>query len=187
MTNELIDIYNEKNQFTGIQKLKSQAHRKGLWHRSTHVWIYRSSGEVLLQLRASKKILYPELWDISVSGHVNAGEQPKIAALREIKEEVGLTVDTKDLEFFKLIQARETYKNIQNNEHWYAYFLKLKKDVGTQKFKLQESEVEKVQFFSLKELETQLRKMPEKFVPHGNYWFEIIQEIRGKTKTAERN
>ena len=59
MADELIDIYDENNKPLGIQKMKSEAHRDGLWHRASHVWIYNSKGEILLQLRAKNKELWP--------------------------------------------------------------------------------------------------------------------------------
>ena len=54
MVDELIDIFDENNNALNVQKMKSEAHKLGLWHRASHIWIYNSSGEILLQLRAKK-------------------------------------------------------------------------------------------------------------------------------------
>ncbi|MGB3152847.1 MAG: hydrolase, partial [Maribacter sp.] len=35
---ELIDILNEEGEFTGETKLKSYAHRMGLFHSTVHIW-----------------------------------------------------------------------------------------------------------------------------------------------------
>lgn len=86
MADELIEIYNGNNEPLGIEKMKSEAHRNGLWHRASHIWIYNSAGEILLQLRAENKELYPNMWDISAAGHISAGEEPIISALREMEE-----------------------------------------------------------------------------------------------------
>lgn len=64
MADELIDICDEQNNLTGETVMKSVAHTKGLFHRSTHVWIYNSQGEMLLQLRAKEKKIYQEVWTI---------------------------------------------------------------------------------------------------------------------------
>ena len=58
MADELIDICDENNNLIDIQKMKSEAHKDGLWHRASHIWIYNSNGEILLQLRAKEKPLY---------------------------------------------------------------------------------------------------------------------------------
>lgn len=68
MGDELVDICDENNNLHGIRKTTSEAHRAGLWHRASHVWIYNSKGEILLQLRAKEKLLYPDMWDISAAG-----------------------------------------------------------------------------------------------------------------------
>jgi 8-oxo-dGTP pyrophosphatase MutT (NUDIX family) len=35
---------------------------------------------------------WPNLWDVSVAGHISAGEGPVEAALREAQEELGVTL-----------------------------------------------------------------------------------------------
>lgn len=37
MPDEMIDICDENNNLTGIQKKKSEAHESGLWHRAAHI------------------------------------------------------------------------------------------------------------------------------------------------------
>lgn len=92
MADELIDIVDENDVPTGIQKMKSLAHADGSWHRVAHIWIYNSKGEVLLQLRAPNKLLYPNKWDVSVAGHIGAGEDIIAGAQREIQEEIGVKI-----------------------------------------------------------------------------------------------
>ena len=93
MADELIDICDENNNLINVQKTKSEAHKNGLWHRASHIWIYNSNGEILLQLRAKEKPLYPDMWDISAAGHISAGEDPITSGLREVKEEIGLEIE----------------------------------------------------------------------------------------------
>ena len=176
MTDELIDICNEQNNLLGIQKMKSEAHKKGLWHRAVHIWMYNSKGEILIQLRARKKELHPNLWDISAAGHVSAYEEPIISAVREIGEELGLQVKKENLEFFKIRKNKSRYKNLKNNEFHYIYFLKFEGNI--QKLKFTDGEVQEIRFLPNKKLEQELKFNPEKYVPHGDYWFEVIQEVR---------
>jgi isopentenyldiphosphate isomerase len=87
---ELIDILTPAGAPTGIVKPKQDVHRDGDWHRAAHLWIVTADDRVLLQRRADVKENWPGLWDISVAGHVNAGESALSAIVRESFEELGL-------------------------------------------------------------------------------------------------
>ena len=178
MTDELIDICDENNNLLGIQKVWSEVHKNGLWHRASHVWIYNSKGEILLQLRAKGKELYPDMWDISAAGQVEAGEEPIISGLRETEEEIGLSVKEGDLEFFKVKKRKTIFRNIKDSEFCYAYFLKFDGDI--KKLKLQDEEVQSIQFLPLEKIEEELKTNPERYAPHGNYWFEVINKVKQK-------
>ncbi|MCD7838085.1 MAG: NUDIX domain-containing protein [Clostridiales bacterium] len=52
---------------------------------------------VLLQKRADTKESYPGLFDASAAGHVSAGESCVQAALRETREELGVTLSEEQL------------------------------------------------------------------------------------------
>jgi len=177
MADELVDIYNENNEALGIRKMKSEAHRNGLWHRAAHIWIYNSNKEILLQLRTKNKELYPDMWDISAAGHVSAGEEPLISALREMKEEIGLSVKPDELEFFEIRKVSIVYKEIKNNEFFYVYFLKFDGDI--KKLALQKEEVAGIKFFSVDKIKEELRLYPDKYVPHGDYWLDVIEKVGG--------
>ena len=181
MGDELIDILDEKGNLTGKQKMKSEAHHDGSWHRSAHIWIYNSKGEILLQLRAKNKDVYPDMWDSSVAGHVSAGEEPVTSGVREIQEEVGLSVQENDLEFYKIEPEETRYKEITSNEFIYIYLLKYDGNAST--IKIQEEELQEARFIPLEEIEEGLRSNPERYCPHTpEYWAEMFIAIRNKTK-----
>jgi len=177
MADELIDICDEENNLLGIQKMKSEAHKKGLWHRVAHIWFYNSNGEVLIQLRAKEKLLYPDMWDISVAGHIGAGETPIKGALREIKEEVGLRLKEDDLSFWKIKKDKVVFRNIKNNEFCYIYFFRYDGDIN---LKLQKEEVQKIEFKPINTIKKKLKTKNHKYVPHGSYWLEVLDEIEKK-------
>lgn len=179
MPDELIDIFDEHNHPLGGPKMKSVAHRDGLWHRAVHILVCNEKGEFLLQLRSKYKKLYPNLWDVSVAGHIGAGEEPVISAIRELEEEVGLKADPSDLEFCGTRHSGAIYQDIINNEFFYIYFFKFNGDVHD--LKLQIEEVDEVKFVSIKHLEDSLAMTPLKFVNHGDYWREVIEIIKSKT------
>lgn len=174
MADELIDIYDEHNEPTGMQEMKSVAHRDGLWHRAAHVWMYTKKGEILLQLRSMDKELHPGKWDISVGGHIGAREDVDRAALREIKEEIGMEVSMEQLSYWKTVKksSKHTY---HNNEFDYVYFFLLRED---QEFNFNDGEVTDVRLIHVDKLEEEIKSDNEDYVPHGQYWFDVIEEVR---------
>src|SRR5215207_4347677 len=86
---------------TGEVAWKSDAHRLGLWHRCFHCWIVApetpSGGPYLfVQRRAAEKETWPDRLDVSVGGHLEAGEEA-LDGLREVEEELGLEVAPREL------------------------------------------------------------------------------------------
>jgi 8-oxo-dGTP diphosphatase len=70
-------------------------------------------GEFLLALRDNKSwIPFPNHWDL-IGGHVEEGETPEEALIREFREELGL--DLKDHQFYKEFECSEgdAYENIK--------------------------------------------------------------------------
>ncbi len=57
------------------------------------------------------------MWDVSVAGHIDAGETPKQAAIREAQEEIGITISENDLQLIGVFQCFQSYDNgIFDNE-----------------------------------------------------------------------
>lgn len=86
---ELFDVVDEQDQVTG-RATRAEVHRLGWLHRAVHVMVFNKRGEVLLQQRSALKDVHPGLWDSSVSGHLDAGEDYAAAAVRELDEEMGI-------------------------------------------------------------------------------------------------
>ena len=71
------------------------------------------NGEILLYLRDNKPgIPFPQHWDL-IGGHVEEGETPEEALVREVKEE--LDIELKEYKFFKKYECNEgdAYPNIK--------------------------------------------------------------------------
>ncbi len=102
MVDEKIDVLDARGFMTGEVAWKSEAHRLGLWHRCFHCWIVSpempSGGPYLfVQRRAAGKETWPGRLDVTVGGHIGAGEEALEGGLREIEEELGLQVAAGDL------------------------------------------------------------------------------------------
>jgi mutator protein MutT len=62
-----------------------------LLHPVVHLHVFNSRGEVFLQKRPEWKDIQPGKWDTSVGGHIDYGETPEQALVREVREELGIT------------------------------------------------------------------------------------------------
>ena len=62
-----------------------------LLHPVVHLHVFNSKGEVYLQKRPEWKDIQPGKWDTSVGGHLDYGETPEQALVREVREELGIT------------------------------------------------------------------------------------------------
>ncbi len=182
MNDELIDILDSTGNPTGKVKLKSKAHQLGLYHASVHIWFFTDDGKILFQKRAKKKDSFPDLWDISVAGHIAAGESPQNSAIREIKEEIGISVLRHELEFIGTYLAKKIPKpGFFDNEFHYIYLSKL--NVHIKKLSLQKEEVADVAFFDINQLENILHNplMNKTYVPHDlEYYTFILKEITNR-------
>ena len=58
-----------------------------------HVCIFNGLGQMLIQQRSPEKTIWPELWDVSIGGGVDAGETSRQGAVREVGEELGYDLD----------------------------------------------------------------------------------------------
>lgn len=173
MIDELVDIVNDENEFIRVDT-KKRAHKEGLYHRVAHAWVYNTKGEVLLQLRASTKDLFPSKWDVSVGGHIGAGEEPINSIMRELEEEIGLK--TNNLEFYTIAKHNATYKDIIHNQFCYTYFVRYNGPISD--LKIQKEELDGIKFFTIDEIIQTMNKNPEQFVLPGQYWHDILGEIQ---------
>ena len=88
---ELWDLYNERRELTGRDHIRGEEVPQGFYHLVVHIWIRNSKGEYLISQRSADRPAYPLMWEC-VGGSVTKGEDSLTGALRETKEEVGLTL-----------------------------------------------------------------------------------------------
>ena len=86
--------------------------RKGM-KQIAAIILENDEGEFLFALRDDKSwIPFPGHWDL-IGGHVEEGETPEEALVREYREELGL--ELKEYKFFKIFECRtgDAYENIK--------------------------------------------------------------------------
>ena len=86
---ELFDVVDENDVPTGTET-RAKVHAENLIHRAVHVFVLNKNGDLYLQKRSLRKDNNPGVWDSSVSGHLDAGEDYLPAAIRELGEEIGI-------------------------------------------------------------------------------------------------
>jgi len=175
---EYIEILNDKGEISGKVCKKSEAHKKGLFHASVHIWIIDQDKNVLIQKRASNKDVFPNLWDISVAGHISAGEQPEISAIREIEEEISLSVSKEELHYIGTSKKKVIHKhNLIDNELHHIYICSKKFEIESLKIQLEE--VAKIKTIKLEQLIHEVSKEKNTFVPHGqDYYSFVFNELK---------
>ena len=91
---EYLDVIDDNGNLTGEMVAREVAHRDGIRHRTSHLWLLRKKDgalQILLQKRSADKPSFPNCYDISSAGHIPAGGEFASSALRELKEELGIT------------------------------------------------------------------------------------------------
>lgn len=180
MKDEPVDILDENGNKTGQVLMKKEAHDQGLWHPVAHLWIYNSKGQILLQKRAPNKVVWPNIWDVAVAGHIIAGHKPKGTIIKEAEEELGIKINPKNVDFYDLSKfENEMPGNWVNRVFIYSYVTQMDLDIS--ELTLEKEETSEVRWVDLEKLEAELNnpKTAEHFSPAGRIFFHTaINEIR---------
>lgn len=160
MPDELFDIVDENDNIIR-QAPRSAAHAQGLWHRGVHVLLFDPAGRLLVQQRSRTRSHAPLTLDCSISEHVQAGETYLQAAVRGLREELGV----ESVELQPLLKFKMNY-GPNDNEISLLY----RGNLDRQTVRFDPEEVERVDFFTLAALEERLASDPAAF----SYWFAQI-------------
>jgi isopentenyldiphosphate isomerase len=172
---EYIDIVTKEGLPTGKSALKTEIHTKGYYHNTAHVWLYNKQGDILLAQRAASKMICPLLWDVSVAGHVDAGESIEHGAVREVKEELGLTLSENDLTKIGVSECFQTYDNgIMDNEFHHTYISEL--TVKPIDLEIDKTEVAAIKLVSLKTFQSFIDNIgiENHFVPSNKSYYKFV-------------
>ena len=152
---EYLDVVDENGKPTGETVERSLAHREGFPQRTSHLWLVRKRDgriQVLLQKRAMTKS-FPGCYDISSAGHIPAGQDYYPSAIRELKEELGLTAKESELipcGDMKIVWD-DVFFGIPYHDRQYTKVLLLWADIEEDQLTLQKEEVDGVLWIDLQE------------------------------------
>lgn len=138
---------------------------------NAHVWFWKKNGNdiaILLQKRALTKSTRPGWYHISAGGHINVGEAPLDAALRETKEEMGLTLDADKLHYVH--STRIVAVNPNDIVHVYLYQL-----MGDETITHDDGEAESFDWYLLGDFKTMVQNAEaHNLVPQGELYFSTL-------------
>jgi isopentenyldiphosphate isomerase len=164
---EMVDVLNSDGIPTGEIISKKDAHKNGVWHRAAHVWFVNNNNEILLQKRANHIESNPGKYDISAAGHLMAGDTFIKGALREIKEELGIDLEEKDLVKIGELHNESTQHEGKYINKEYNDIYVVRKDIPISDFTIQESEVSLIKYISIEEFKKWVDKKRSDLVIHS--------------------
>jgi len=168
---EKVILVDETDQPIGVME-KMAAHRQAVLHRAFSVFIFNSSGEMLLQQRAREKYHSAGLWTNACCSHPRPGEDTREAAIRRLREELGFTTDL--LKLFEFTY-RTAYDNGLTEFEFDHVF------VGTydQEISPDRTEVSDYRYQSLPGIEADLASAPATFTSWFQLAFPLLKEKIG--------
>lgn len=150
---EFLDVVNDKDEIIG-RETRAVIHQKGLQHRGAHIFLFNESGEMLVQKRSPNRAAAPSLLDCSVSEHVQSGEDYFEAAIRGLREEMG--IDHAGLE--KIAKFKLKY-GPNDNEISVLYAIHMQNPQIT----FDPEEISEVFYLSMDEIRRQMKEKPHLF------------------------
>ena len=146
---------------------KIDAHRKGLLHRAFSVFIFDSEGRLLLHRRALSKYHSGGLWTNTCCSHAEDGTSLIDTAQRRLVEEMGITAE---IEPFGVFRYKAQCGDLIENEIDHLFIGYSDADPRPDP-----EEVEEWRRCTIDELETEIRKYPQRFTA----WFRLIFDEYG--------
>ncbi|MBM4076664.1 MAG: NUDIX domain-containing protein [Planctomycetes bacterium] len=153
MSEELFDVVDQQDRVL-FSAPRSVVHANHWLHRASHIFVFNSSKEMLIHQRSATKDECPNLWTSSASGHVSAGEDYRLAAARELQEELGLS---SPIEYLGLIPADGPQTSYEHS----ALFQTVTDAVPV----FDPGEIAFGEFLSLSDIQRRLELAPEQFTP----------------------
>ncbi|MCR5214879.1 MAG: NUDIX domain-containing protein [Eubacterium sp.] len=163
---EKFDLYDVHRNKTGLSLERGNKVPEGYYRLVVHVCIFGNDGRMLIQKRQPFKSGWSGMWDITAGGSATEGDTSQTAAERELLEEVGIEVNLKDVRPAMTIYFDGGFNDIYT----------LNMDVDIDKLKLQETEVEKVDWATEEEILEMLHK--KEFVLYKSSFISLLFFLR---------
>ena len=168
---ELWELYDENRTPLKKQIARGQRPATGEYRVVVHVCLFSADGKMLIQRRQPFKEGWPGMWDVSVGGSAIAGETPKEAAERELREELGLALS---------LPRQHLTVNFKSG---FDDFFLVTRDVALDSLVLQETEVAEARWATEAEI---IELLHEKtFIPYHESLIRLLFAMRTHYGTLE--
>lgn len=174
-----LNIVNEKGEVVG-EESREEIHKQGLLHAEIHVWFYTPQGELIFQHRSKNKDTFPDLLDATVGGHVEIGNSYEEAAVKEVEEETGVNVKSKDLIYITTTKTKSFDKVTGMTNHALRKVFAYRYDGRVNELRIEEGKSLGFELWPIDELINPDFTHKEKFIPR--YFEEKSLEIYRKIK-----
>ncbi|WP_157154168.1 NUDIX hydrolase [Brachyspira murdochii] len=164
---EIWDVYNRNKQKTGRIHQRGLPLRKNEYHIVIHAWVVNSNDEVIMTKRHKSKKICPNKWECT-EGSILAGENSIEGAIREIKEEIGLSFE-KEEGIFLTSFILERSKTIID-----AFMFR--RDVKLENLILQENEVSEAMIVDREKYFEMCKN--KKIVSSIRYFYDIYDKLK---------
>ena len=142
---------------------RNMVHMHGLWHKAVNVFLFRTDGRLITQLRHESKDVWPGAWDLSVAEHLKPGEDYMACAIRGVSEELGIEgVSLEPVGGVIRAKLEVAEQGIKDFEFQMCF-----RGVSDADIVLESSEVAETRLFELGELKAAMQMSPYNFTP----WF----------------
>jgi isopentenyldiphosphate isomerase len=160
---EVVLVVDEDNNVVGSAKRK-EVRIQNLWHRASYIFVYeKSEGHtyILVQKRSMKKDYCPGYFDLANGGVVGADESDETNAKRELEEEIGMSLP--ELKVLTRIKFEDPGNRVWGNVFAAEY--------DGRELKLQESEVDAIEKWTIQEAKEKIEKGEVKITPDSKIAF----------------
>lgn len=161
-------LVDENDNVTGEAE-KMQAHLDGLLHRAFSVFIFNRKGEMLLQQRAMHKYHSGGLWSNACCSHPEPGEETDSAAVRRLREEMGITTSLQKL--FSFVYETKFGNGLTEHEFDHVFAGEYEGEID-----VSEEEVMTYRYESMEDLKLRLKQTPEQYTAWFHLAFPRIHE-----------
>ena len=163
---EVLDVVDTDDLVVGVME-RGEIHRRRLFHRSVHVFLFDEAGRIYLQKRSFEKLEHPGKWDSSASGHVESGESYQEAAGRELEEEIGVKASPEPV-----LSVRASEQT--GMEH--SMLFQVRRRTTDPDPTPNPREILEGRFFGPREIEAGIAKEPETFSPSFRLLYGLYME-----------
>lgn len=165
---EKIDVYNKNKERTGkiVLRERGASLAKGEFIISITAWVVNKEGKILMTQRRLDKVK-GGMWE-PTTGLVVSGESSEEGALRELKEEIGLELDEKDIILIKeIVEERDDLS-------FFRDIYLVNKEIPIEEIKFSDGEVINAKYVTIDEFNNMIKN------GETHEWVDYFNELYNK-------